>query len=138
MATDIAPQKIENITARLFNASICLEKSSDFVVQITQIITILREQISPFVQLSYYQLDNYPDSICHYFPHPLPIGREKITLDEDLAEVQVWRQGQRYISHETEELPMRWALTMGAPSYQLPPRYFRYIPKTLNPLQRQH
>ena len=78
MATDITPQKIENITARLFNASICLEKSSDFIVQITQIITLLREQLLPFVQLSYYQLDNYPDSVYHYFLHPLPIGREKI------------------------------------------------------------
>jgi len=112
MAIDIAPQKIENITARLFKTSVCLEKSSDFVVQITQIITLLREQLLPFVQLSYYQLDNYPDSVYHYFLHPLPIGREKATLDENLAEVQAWRQGQHYIWHETETSPMRWGLSL--------------------------
>ena len=109
MAIDIAPQKIENITARLFKASVCLEKSSDFVVQISQIITLLREQLLPFVQLSCYQLDNYPDSVYHYFLHPLPIGREEAALDENLAEVQAWRQGKNYIWREAEGLPIgRW------------------------------
>ena len=70
MATDIAPVKIEDITARLFKASVHLEKSSDFAAQISRITTLLREQILPFVQLSYYQLDNYPDSVYHYFLHP--------------------------------------------------------------------
>ena len=100
MAIDIAPQKIENITARLFKASVCLEKSSDFVVEITQIITLLREQLLPFVQLSCYQLDNCPDSVYHYFLHPLPIEREEAALNENLAKVQAWRQGKNYIWRE--------------------------------------
>ena len=104
--------KIEDITARLFKASVRLEKSSDFAAQISRITTLLREQILPFVQLSYYQLDHYPDSVYHYFLHPLPIGREETTLDENLAEVQAWRQRRHYIWHETEELPRRRGLSL--------------------------
>ena len=100
MATDIAPVKIEDITARLFKASVHLEKSSDFAAQISRITTLLREQILPFVQLSCYQLDNCPDSVYHYFLHPLPIEREEAALDENLAKVQAWRQGKNYIWRE--------------------------------------